>query len=68
MKKEKILTREDVKELPEVERLKYEVAEELGVLDKVFLTGWKSLSAKESGQIGGILSSRRKKRRKLPKA
>lgn len=41
--------------------LKYEIAEELGLLDKVREGGWKSLSAKESGRIGGIMARRRKK-------
>ena len=42
------------------EIMKWEIAKELGVYDKVLTGGWKSLSAKESGRIGGILSSRRK--------
>ncbi len=42
------------------EKMKWEIAKELGVYDKVLAGGWKSLSAKESGRIGGILSSRRK--------
>jgi hypothetical protein len=41
--------------------LKYEIADELGLMDKVRNGGWKSLSAKESGRIGGILAKRRKK-------
>jgi len=40
--------------------MKYEIAEELGLLDKVNATGWKSLTAKESGRIGGILARRKK--------
>ena len=40
--------------------MKYEIAEELGLLDKVSATGWKSLTAKESGRIGGILARRKK--------
>lgn len=43
------------------EKMKYEIAEELGLLDKVMTEGWKSLSSKETGRIGGILA--RKKRR-----
>lgn len=35
------------------EKMKYEVAEELGLLDKVLAEGWKSLSSKETGRIGG---------------
>jgi hypothetical protein len=47
-------------ELPREERLKYEIAEELGVLDKVLKSGWKSLSAKETGRIGGLMTRRRR--------
>lgn len=36
--------------LPEV-RMKYEIAEEMGLLDRVLSDGWKSLSAKETGRI-----------------
>ena len=43
------------------EKLKYEIAEELGLLDKVNKAGWKSLTAKESGKIGGLISKRVKK-------
>ncbi len=38
--------------------MKYEIADELGLLDKVCQTGWKSLTSRESGKIGGILSKR----------
>ena len=41
--------------------MNWEIAKELGVYDKVLDGGWKSLSAKESGRIGGILASRKKK-------
>ena len=47
-------------ELPEEERIKYEIAEELGILDKVLENGWKSLSAKETGRIGGLMTGRKK--------
>jgi len=41
-------------------KLKFEVAGELGLADKVLKYGWKSLSAKETGKIGGIVSKRKK--------
>jgi len=44
--------------------IKYEVAEELGVLDKALEKGWKSLSAKETGKIGGLISRRNRKETK----
>jgi hypothetical protein len=46
------------------EKLKYEIAEELGLLDKVLEGGWKSLTSKETGKIGGLIT---KKRRELDK-
>jgi len=44
------------------EKMKLEIAEELGLLDKVQSGGWKSLSAKETGRIGGLMT---KKKREL---
>lgn len=46
------------------EKLKYEIAEELGLLDKVLEGGWRSLTSKETGKIGGLIT---KKRRELDK-
>lgn len=48
-------------ELDGEERLKYEIAGELGILDRVLKDGWKSLSAKETGRIGGLMTRRRNK-------
>ena len=50
-------------ELPAQEQMKYEIAEELGLLDQVLQKGWKSLSAKETGRIGGIMTRRRKEKK-----
>ena len=50
----------DFNQLEESDRMKYEIAEELGLLEKVQKGGWKSLSSRETGKIGGILSTRRK--------
>lgn len=47
-------------ELEEAEKMKYEIAQELGLLDRVLEQGWRSLSAKETGRIGGIVAKRRK--------
>lgn len=58
--KEKKITREDIQKMEGAERMKYEIAEELGLLDKVLEEGWKSLSAKETGKIGGMMTSRKK--------
>jgi hypothetical protein len=42
------------------EQLKLEIAKELGLLEKILEGGWKSLSAKETGRIGGLLSRKKK--------
>lgn len=42
------------------EKIKYEIADELGLLEKVKKFGWKSLSAKETGRIGGLMTKRKK--------
>ena len=59
-KEEKI----DLNKIHQEEQLKYEIAEELGVLDKVLEDGWKSLSAKETGRIGGLMTKRRREEKK----
>ena len=51
-------------QLKEEEKMKYEIADELGLLDRVMKDGWKSLSSKETGRIGGILARKRKNRSK----
>lgn len=61
--KEKKLTREEISKMEAEERMKYEIAEELGLLDQVLEKGWRSLSAKETGKIGGIMTSRRKNKK-----
>lgn len=58
------------KELTEAEKLreqiKYEIADELGLIDKVEKYGWSSLTSEETGRIGGIMT-RRKKQMNIPK-
>ncbi len=62
-KNEKVLTKEEKKAIQaEAEKLKYEVAEELGLLEKVKDKGWKGLTARETGQLGGIIAKRKKDR------
>ena len=55
-KKKKI----DLHNLTPEEELKYEIAEELGLLDKVLADGWKALSSKETGRIGGLMTKKKK--------
>jgi small acid-soluble spore protein F (minor alpha/beta-type SASP) len=59
-KKSKKIKVKTEKELA-LEKLKFEVAKEIGVFDKVKMGGWSSLTAQETGRIGGIMNSRRKK-------
>ncbi len=40
--------------------LKFEIATELGLSDKVVKEGWRSLTAKESGRIGGLITKRKR--------
>lgn len=57
-------TRVKVKRTDPMEALKMEIAAELGLLDQVRLKGWHSLSAKDAGKIGGIMTQRNKERTK----
>lgn len=50
----------DLNNLTPEDKLKLEIAEEIGVYDKVIAGGWRVLSAKESGKIGGLINSRKK--------
>ena len=56
-KKEKSVNLEQLE--PE-EKLNNEVAEELGLLDKVMEQGWKSLTSKETGRIGGLVTKKKR--------
>ena len=56
------------KQIPDLENLtpeevwKLEIAKEIGVFDKVMTSGWRSLSAKESGRIGGIMTKQKREK------
>ena len=50
----------DLEHLEQEEKLKYEIAEELGLLDQVLRDGWRSLSSKETGRIGGLITKRKR--------
>jgi len=52
------------KPLTEQEKLKYEIAQELGLIDKVNEMGWKALTAKETGKIGGLMTKRKREAEK----
>ena len=48
------------------EVLKYEIAEELGLTEKIESCGWSGLTAEETGRVGGLMT-KRKKSINLPK-
>ncbi|MBV4419509.1 alpha/beta-type small acid-soluble spore protein [Clostridium tyrobutyricum] len=48
------------------EKLKYEIADELGLKDKVNEQGWSGLTSEETGRIGGMMA-KRKKQLNIPK-
>ncbi len=52
----------DLNNLEPEEKMKYEVAEELGLLDRVLADGWKSLTSKETGRIGGIVTKKKREK------
>lgn len=64
VKKGDLIMPSQKKKNDEIEKMKYEIAEELGLLDKVLEGGWRSLTSKETGRIGGLIT---KKRRELQK-
>ncbi|MGL5634493.1 MAG: small, acid-soluble spore protein, alpha/beta type [Sarcina sp.] len=64
--KEKIKGNKKLTEAEELrEKMKYEIAGELGLIDKVNEYGWGGLTAEETGRIGGVMT-KRKKERKIP--
>lgn len=54
-----------LKRIDPLEPLKLEIASELGLLEQVEEKGWHSLSAKEAGKIGGLMTQRRKLKSKI---
>lgn len=49
------------------EKVKYEIAEELGLLDRVMKDGWKPLTSKETGRIGGLITKKKRQNDKNDK-
>lgn len=50
----------DINNMTPDERLKFEIAEELGLGDRILKEGWRCLTAKESGRIGGMITKRKR--------
>jgi len=42
------------------EKIKYEIADELGLKEKVNDYGWSGLTSEETGRIGGVMTKRKK--------
>lgn len=61
-KKENKTKKPKLKRTDPYEALKMEIAAELGLLDQVRVKGWHSLSAKDAGKIGGLMTQRIKRR------
>lgn len=61
IKSNKQLTKEELLR----EKIKYEIADELGLKDKVDEFGWGGLTSEETGRIGGIMT-KRKRQLKIP--
>ncbi|NBH73546.1 small, acid-soluble spore protein, alpha/beta type [Clostridiaceae bacterium] len=54
----------DINNMTPEEQLKFEIAEELGLGAKVLENGWRSLTSKESGRIGGLITKRKREMKK----
>lgn len=63
-KTKKTIRPEDIANMEPEEKMKYEIAEELGLLDKVLEAGWRSLTSKETGRIGGLITKKKKEAEK----
>ena len=50
----------DPKNLKPEDKMKFEIATELGLADKVVAGGWRCLRVKESGRIGGLITKRKR--------
>ena len=46
------------------DQLKYEIADELGLFEKIEKSGWGALTASESGRIGGMIRKRNTQNKK----
>ena len=59
IKNSKKKEKRDLSKLKDIDKMKYEIAKELGLIDKVLKDGWGSLSARDTGRIGGIMTRRK---------
>ena len=54
----------DVNNMTPEEQLKFEIAEELGLGERVLAGGFKCMTSKESGKIGGMIAKRKRELKK----
>lgn len=52
------------RELTPNDMMKLEIAKEIGLMEKVDELGWGGLTAKETGRIGGLMTAKKKQRKK----
>ncbi len=65
--KAKLKSNKELSQLEQLrEKMKYEIAKELGLNEKVDKLGWGGLTAEETGRIGGVMT-KRKRELKIPK-
>ena len=53
-----------IRELKPDERVKYEIAEELGLFDRIIEEGWGEQTDSESGRIRGIIKKKNSQKKK----
>ncbi|SHI05628.1 small, acid-soluble spore protein, alpha/beta type [Clostridium grantii] len=59
--KSKLKSNKELTQLEQLrEKVKYEIAEELGLRDKVDELGWSALTAEETGRIGGLMTKKKR--------
>lgn len=56
------MSKPKLKRIDPLEPLKMEIAAELGLLNQINSNGWHSLTAKEAGKIGGLMTQRQRKK------
>lgn len=54
----------DLNDMTPEDKMKFEIAEELGLGERVMAGGWKCLTSKESGRIGGMIAKRKRQMKK----
>lgn len=52
------MRRDELRPMTELEKMKYEAAAELGLIDRLLKVGWGGLTAGETGRIGGLVAQR----------